>query len=171
MAAFHLLQVLFGWRFLLPLTLHSCPLFFDSQLSKPLYSASFLEKVFPHPENIWFFSHHSPNPSTSRLFLHNLSPLPICHRFFSFCLQVFVETFLTQVGRICFNSFINHHRSQLPIAECLFAALIVTTVAEHLPRSVRKTSLPLLHAPYSLLLTHNPVFLQIPPESLSFSDF
>ena len=42
MAAFH------GWRFQLPMTLYSRLLFFFSQLSKPLYSVSFLEKVFPH---------------------------------------------------------------------------------------------------------------------------
>ena len=36
MAAFHLFQVLFGWRFLLPLTLYSCLLFFIGHLSKLL---------------------------------------------------------------------------------------------------------------------------------------
>ena len=40
--------------------------FFVSKLSKPLYSASFLEKVFPHPAQIWFFSHHLPHPSAIR---------------------------------------------------------------------------------------------------------
>ena len=72
MAALHLLQVFSGWRFVLPLTSYSCLLFFVGRLSKPLYSVSFLEKVFPHPTYIWFFSHHSPNPSAVRFFLHNL---------------------------------------------------------------------------------------------------
>ena len=58
--------------------------------------------------------------------------------FFSFCLQVFIETLLTQVGRVCFITFIQHHRRQLPIAEGLVAALVVTTkqrvLAEHSPR-------------------------------------
>ena len=42
-------------------------------------------------------------------------------------LQVFIETPLTQVGRVCFITFINHYRRPLPIIEGLFAPLFVTT--------------------------------------------
>ena len=45
MAAIHLLQVFYGWRFQLRLSLYSCLLFFFSQPLKPLYSGSFMEKV------------------------------------------------------------------------------------------------------------------------------
>ena len=90
----YFLQVFFGWRFQLPLALYTCLLFFFSQFSKLSYSCSFLEKILPHSTYIWFFSHHSPNPSTVRLFLHNLSPLHICQCFFTFCLQRIVETSL-----------------------------------------------------------------------------
>ena len=55
-------------RFQLPLTLYFCLFFFFSQLSKPLCTCSFLAKVFLRPTYIWFFSHHSPNPSTVRFF-------------------------------------------------------------------------------------------------------
>ena len=98
----------------LPLTLYSCL----------LHSASFLEKVFPHPTQNTVLS---PSFSTSLRDTPSIPP-PVSSAhltaFFSFCLQVFLETLLTQVGRICFISFINHHRRQLPIAEGLLAALM-----------------------------------------------
>ena len=89
-AAFTLLQVLFGWRFQLPLTLHSCLFFFFRLLSEPLYSFSFLAKVFPR---IVLF-HHFPKTSTVRLLPRELSPLPICPCFYTLCLQRIVVTFV-----------------------------------------------------------------------------
>ena len=71
----------------LPLALYSCLLFFFSLFSKLLYSFSFSEKVFPHSSYVLFFSCHFPKHSTMRLLPHELSPLPICQWFFSFCLQ------------------------------------------------------------------------------------
>ena len=127
MAAFHLLQVFSGWRFLLPLTLYSCLPFLVGQLSIFLCLRSFTGEMFPHPAQIWLFLHHSPHFSPIRLLFQNLPPLHSCQWFFSFCLQVFIETHLTQVGRVCFITFIEHYRRQLPIAENLFAALIATT--------------------------------------------
>ena len=94
MAAFHLFQVFFGWPFQLPLALSSCLFLFVSPFSKPSYSCSFLKKIFPHSTCIWFFSDHSTNPSTVRLFLHDLSPLHICQQLFSFGLQRLVATSL-----------------------------------------------------------------------------
>ena len=111
----------------MPLTLDSCLLFFVGQPSKPLDPASFLEKIFPHPTQMWFCPHRCPHSSSIRLLFHHLPPLHICQWFFSFCLQVFIETLLMQVGRMCFISFIHHCRRQLPIAEGLFVALFVTT--------------------------------------------
>ena len=76
--------------------------------------------------------------------------------------------------RVCFITFINHHRSQLPVTEGLLAALIVTTKQRPLRNAQRaryegspfhffllRTLLPLLH---------NPAFPLIPPKSHSFTD-
>ena len=95
MEAFHLLQVFSGWRFLLPLTLYSCLLFFIGQLNFLAFDLS--QEKIPYPTQIWFFSHHFPHSSPIRLLFHNLPPLNICQWFFSFCLQVFVETHLTRL--------------------------------------------------------------------------
>ena len=81
------------WRFLLPLTLYSCLLFFVGQLPKLLCLRSFTGELFPHPTQIWLFPHHFPHASPKRLLFHSLPPLHICQWFFSFCLQVVVETF------------------------------------------------------------------------------
>ena len=43
---------------------------------------------------VLFFSHHFPKPSTMRLFLHKLKPLPLCQWFVTFCLQGLVVTLL-----------------------------------------------------------------------------
>ena len=81
-ATFHLLQVLSGWRFQLPLTLYSCLPSFFGLLSKPLCSFSFLAKM-----PTLFFSYHFPNPSTVRLVHRELSPLPICQCFSPFAFR------------------------------------------------------------------------------------
>ena len=58
-----------------------------------------------HPTQVWFFLHH---------FRQSFRDTP------SFPPPV-------STARLCFISFINHHRRQLPVAEGLFAALIVAT--------------------------------------------
>ena len=60
---------------------------------------SFSAKVFPRSTYVWFFSHQFPKPSTVRLSSSEISPLPICQWFFSFCLQRLVVTLLAQIGR------------------------------------------------------------------------
>ena len=57
-AAFHLLQVFSGWRFLLPLTLYSCLLFFVGQLPKLLCLRSVTREMFPHRTQMWFYPQH-----------------------------------------------------------------------------------------------------------------
>ena len=58
--------------------------FFFSLFSKPLYSLSFLAKVFPHSSHILIFSHHHPKPSTVRLLLERaLSTANLSVFFFS----------------------------------------------------------------------------------------
>ena len=105
-----------------------------------------MEKVFPHHTYIWFFSHHSPNPSTVRPLFHHLPPLHIRQWFFFFCLQEVFETLLAQVGRVCFITFMNHHRSQLQVAERLLAALIVATKQRLLRNAYRaRYENPLFH--------------------------
>ena len=86
-AALHLLQALPGWRFLLPLALYSCLPFFFSFHSKLVFLLLFLGNNFPHLSYVLFFSHHYPQPSTMRIFLHKLIPLPLCQWFISFCHQ------------------------------------------------------------------------------------
>ena len=112
-----------------------CPptFFFINQLSKILCLRSFTGEMFPHPTQIWFFSHLFPHSSPIRLLFHNMPPVHICQWFFAFCLQVFVETHLTQVGRICFSAFIHHYRRQLQTAENLFGALSVPASTRHFP--------------------------------------
>ena len=168
MAAFHLLQMFSGWRFLLPLTLYSCLLLFVGQLPKLLCLRSFTREMLPHPTQRWFFPHHFPHSSPIRLRFHNLPPLHICQWFFSFCLQLFVETLLTQVGRVCFIAFI--YRRELPLRVFSLHCLSQRNKGFSGTLALRRSSLPLLHAPYSFLLFHNPVFSRIPPESLFFLD-
>ena len=66
-----------------------------SVLLRCLSSLSFLSKlflllslswqmIFPHLSYVLFFSHHFPEPSTVRLFLHQLIPMPLCQWFLSF---------------------------------------------------------------------------------------
>ena len=99
-ASFHLLQALSGWRFQLPLTLCSCLPFFFGLLSKPFDSCSFLAEMFSHFSYVEFFSHHFPQPSTMRLVLHKLIPLPIRLCFFLFFFQMLVVTLLANIGRV-----------------------------------------------------------------------
>ena len=77
----------------------------------------------------------------------------------SFACKCLLKHFWPQVGRECFITFINHYRRQLPMAEGLFAALLVTAkqgaLTERLPRSVRKSSLLLPQILYSFLLSHS----------------
>ena len=89
--AFNLLQVLFGWRFQLPLTLYSC-LLSSAACSRKLFTLFLSAKVFPQSSHVL--------PSTVRLLPREPSPLPICLCFFSFCLQRIVVTFLVHVGRV-----------------------------------------------------------------------
>ena len=128
--------------------------------------------MFPHPTQIWFFSHHVPHSSPIRLLFHNLAPLHICQWFFSFCVQVYVETLLTQVSRTGFIAFIHHYQtpavSSCGSIRCIVCHHETGALAERTPRSVPKFSFPPLPAPYSFLLSHNPVFLRIPPELLFF---
>ena len=84
-AALHLLQVLPGWRFMLPLALHSCLPFFLSILSELFYSKSFAAKICPHLSYVLLFSiifHNLPRcaffvckNSYHYHFLNGLSPL------------------------------------------------------------------------------------------------
>ena len=112
---------------------------------------SFTGEMFPHPTQIWFFPHHFPPSSPIRLLFHNLPPLHFCQWFFSFCLQ------LTTTDASC---------NQLRVFSLHCLSQRNKALAERSPRSVRRSSLPPLHAPYSFLLSHNPVFLRIPPELL-----
>ena len=146
MAAFHLVQVFSGWRFLLPLTLYSCLHFFLSQLSKPFVLCFFLGESIPTSDE-----HMVLCPSFSTFF-HDTpsSPQPVSTAHFSvvfsFCLQRIVETHLAHVGPVRFFTFINYHRSQLPIAEGLFAALVVTTKQQLLRNAYRaRYENPLFH--------------------------
>ena len=130
-------QAVKAFFILLPRTLYSCLLFFVSQLSKPLYSVSFLEKVFLHLPYIVLF------PSFSKSFHGTPSfppPASIAHltMVFSFCLQGFVETLLAQVGRVFFITFMNHHRRQLSVADRLLAALLATA-KQHFMRDPNRT--------------------------------
>ena len=214
MAAFQLLQGFSGWRFLLPLTLYSCLLFFVSQLSNPSLLCFFLGERIPtflartvlFPAFSTSFRDTPPaflrQPAVETVFTLLLSWIPTflartvlfpafstsfrdtppfrppvstaqLTAFFSpFCLQVFVETLLTQVGRLCFISFIDQHRSQLPVAEGLLAALIVTTKQRLLWNAHRtRYETYFLHLPpdpHQLPLSRSPVFLRIPPELFSF---
>ena len=122
--AFHVLHVFSDWQSLLPLALYSCLLLFFSQLSKPLHYGSFLENIRTYGSFPIIF-HILPRYV---FFLHYLS---------RHC--TFVSVFLLLPVRKLSNhiwhklvvydsvTFINYHRSQLPVAEGLFAALIVTT--------------------------------------------
>ena len=85
--AFRLFQVFFGGRFLLPLTLYSCLLFFIDQLSKLLCLRSFAGEMLPHPMHVWFFSHHFPHSSPIRLLFHSLPPRHTCQWFFPFACE------------------------------------------------------------------------------------
>ena len=157
MAAFHLLQVFSGWRLQLPLTFYSCLLFFVGQLPKLLCLRSFTGEMIPHPTQIWLFPHHVPHSSPVRLLFHHLPPLHIWQWFFSFCLQVFLETLLTQVGRVCFIAFIHHYRRQLPVAGGLFTALSVTTKQ----RLLRNACRPRYENPFFLFLLRTPSFFHM----------
>ena len=65
-----------------------CPACFSSSASSRNFCTSDLSwKIFPHFSFVQFLSHHFPKPSTMRLFLHKLTPLPLCQWFLSFCLQ------------------------------------------------------------------------------------
>ena len=88
--------------------------------------------MLPHHHTDMVLPHHFPRSSTIRLLFHQLSPLHVCQRHFFFCLQVFVETLLTQVSRVCFITFIQHHRHQLPTAEGLFALKLRTLCFSHI---------------------------------------
>ena len=83
-AAFHLLQVLSGWRFQLPLALYSCLSFSFSLLWKICLLLIVLGKNIP-TSLVLSFSNHFPQPSTMRLFPCKLPPLPLCRWFISFC--------------------------------------------------------------------------------------
>ena len=92
-AAFHLLQVLSGWGFQLPLTLCSSFPFFFCLLSKPFCSCSFLAKIFPHFSHVlFFFPSFSDAFHDAAFFLHELMPLPLCQWIVPSCLQILVAT-------------------------------------------------------------------------------
>ena len=141
MAALHLFKVLFGWRFLLPLTLHSCLLLFIGQFSKPLYFGRKYSHIPGTHGSFPIIFHIFPRYAfLSTTCLH----CTFCQLLFSLCLQVFVETPQTQVGRVCFIAFIKHNRRQLPVAQgffrCTECHIETTALAEHLPRPVRRSS-------------------------------
>ena len=123
-------------------------------------------------ENIpWFHERIVLVPSFSKTF-GELSPLPICQCFFSFCLQRIIVAFLAYIGRVWFLTFPYHHGRQPSRNWDLFSLHWSQRNIIFCGTLIARTNstLALLPDPCSLLFFRNLASLRILPELLFFSD-